>query len=553
MHDDLDEEIKPKKKKKNPIVRFFKFLKIFIVLTLLTVIGFFIYLCVNIVSNENFSGNDNVQNIAKENKNLSEVSNYIITDSLTSLQNSDSNSLDISLSETNMNYVLHAVSKNIDLDPLKVKNIYTTYNSDSNYSLYIPVEFLFFKSCLYGSMDLKYDSNSDNLVIKIEKLNLGKISTNNFLIKNIILKAIKAETINNIFTSKGLESKTDISGSTITISIKSSSIGIALTKSLDNTDIAIIDVLYNILDNSDNLSYIFTKEEIGIRANLSNVITTTNSSIENDKFEDVKDKMIKLIKRDSANNNNASTILTYLINGYDMISEEKRNVINNADLSPINLSTLDDKESYKGIIDRSSDKVALEISLLDSLLALKNKQFSLTVNEDLINKEIKKNEIIGLSKAYISRDGNSFSYIVIENIYINIFENKMNLNLVLNINSKEVVFTICLGKVSGNGNLVTKIDNIKVGNLDVNNSYYKDVLEFLSENISLDYLDFDTINEHIVLDFKQRESDILSSLIKEGAFSPEYNLKEHKFELVYLTLDDSKANEFIDIINNSRK
>ncbi len=524
-----------KKKKRGPIRKIIHFICVLVVLLLVVAIGLIIYLAVNIVSNDNFNGSESVQAIAKENKDIKEVSNYIVCDSLNSLKDSDTNELNITLDETNMNYMLHSVSKTIDLSPLKVKNIYTTYNSDSNYSIYVPVEFLFFKSCLYGTMDIKYNSATNNIDINVSKLNLGKLSTNNFLIKNIALKAIKDETINQIFTSVGLESTTTVKGSEIDVSIKSDSISKLIENKVSDTNLEIVDVVYNTLSISNNLSYTFTKEEIGLKANLNNAVGTSSRSLENDSLDDVKLQMNKLIRGGVVNKQNVSLVFNYLVNGYSFLSDEEKNAIKALDLSTIGLTSEESKTKYKGIITRHDDKVKLYVDGLSFAKALLDKKIELSVSEDSINHEIEKNKCVGLSKAFIDRSGNSFTYIIIEDIYTEIHDDNLDLNILLNINSKEVLISMNLNKINGQGKLVTKVNSIKLGNINVDKSEYKTVLKFLNNNISVDYFTIDDVNEQVTLDFKDRGSDNLIQLINDFEFSPEYVLSENKFSLVYST------------------
>ena len=125
-----DKEEKETKKKHGPIFKLIRFIILLFFLILFIAIGLVIYLGINIVSSDNFTGNETVERIKSEDKSFNTVKNDILYDSFTTLSDSDT-TYSISLDEEEMNYLLHSVSKDISKN---VDNVYIIYGED-NYSL----------------------------------------------------------------------------------------------------------------------------------------------------------------------------------------------------------------------------------------------------------------------------------------------------------------------------------------------------------------------------------------------------------------------------------
>ena len=530
MEENKDVNVEKPKKKKHPIKTFFRVIIGLFFFVLIAAIALVIYIGVNISTTENFNGSERVQEIAGENKTTSEVGQNILFESLDSLKDSSTNDMTIALSEDNMNYLLHSAATKINLGSLKVKNMYMTYNSDTKYTIYIPCEFLFIKSCAYASCTLKYIEKTDVVDLYVEKINIGKLDTNNFIIKNFVLPNINETSIERMFKKLGLNASCSIDRNGIDIKVPSSDILAKLTNAINQESSTMFNVLYDTLNDNKKISFEFSKENIGLKASLSEAINTNPSDSIESNLSSAKTKMQTLINSKICTHSNSSIVFNYLVNGYDMLEDEEKAVVDKLDFSSVGIN---DVTSYNGVLTRSNDKVNFSLDFVKAAEYLAARQFVLHINEETINHEIEKNKCVGLSSAVLNMANNSFSYIVIEDINTRIHEDSLEIVILLDINSKESEMVIKLDKVSGSGKLTTSINNIKMGNLAISADKYADILKFIGDNVSLKYLSIDLDNQYIILDFKDCGNENFISLVSNYNFEPEYTLVEEKFELVY--------------------
>lgn len=519
-----------KRKKRHPIRTFFRVIFGLVFVALILAIALVIYVGVNISTSENFNGSERVQQIAKEDRPTSQVTQNVLYDSLENLKNSSTNEMDIALSEDNMNYLLHAASGKINLGKLKVKNIYMTYDSDSNYTIYMPCEFLMIKSCVYASCTIKYIDTTDVVDMKINKINVGKLDTNNFIIKNFVLPNIDEASFENMFKNLDLNAKCKIDKTGFDIKIPSRDILNKLTSSINSNEL--FSVLFDTLNSQKKIGYSFTKSNIGLSADVSNAIEASLSDSIEAVLATPKANIQTLINSKIINMDNSSLVFNYLVNGYEMLSDNDKVLIKKIDLSSIGITSAN-VESYPGVISRSDDHVNFDIDFVEAAQYLANREFTLQVHEDTINHEIEKNKCVGLASAVLNLSGDAYSYIVVEDINTRIHENYLDIVILLDVNSKETEVVIKLNKVNGEGKLVTNIDEITIGDLKVSESKYDTVLKFINANLNLKYLSVDLTNKQIVLDFKDCGNTNLVSLIERHKFTPEYKLVDGKFELVY--------------------
>ncbi len=519
-----------KRKKRHPIRTFFRIIIGLVFLALILAIALVIYVGVNISTSENFNGSERVQQIAKEDKPTSQVTQNVLYDSLESLKTSTSNEMDIALSEDNMNYLLHAASGKINLGKLKVKNIYMTYDSDTNYTIYMPCEFLMIKSCVYASCTIKYIETTDVVDMKINKINVGKLDTNNFIIKNFVLPNIDESSFENMFKNLDLNVKCNIDKTGFDIKIPSRDILNKLTSSINSNEL--FSVLFDTLNSQKKIGYSFTKTNIGLSADVSKAISTNPTDSIESSLVSVKANMQTLVNSKVVNNDNASIVFNYLVNGYEMLNENDKAVVKKIDFSSIGITSAN-VESYPGVISRSDDHVTFDIDFVRAMEYLTNREFTLQVHEETINHEIEKNKCVGLSSAVLNLNADAYSYLVVEDINTKIHDNYLDIVILLDVNSKETEVSIKLNKVSGEGKLVTNIDEITIGDLKVSETKYDTILKFVKDNVDLKYLSVDLENKQIILDFKDCGNTNLVSLIETHKFTPEYKLVEGRFELVY--------------------
>ena len=501
-----------KKKKKGPIRRFFKIIFIIVFILIICAIGLGIYLGVNIVSTENYNGNENVQTIKKENKSLSYVSNYIAYDAIDKVD--DDKVMSISLDETNMNYLLHAVSKEMNFGALNVDNMYMYYPTEDSdtYEIYMPMSVVMFKTCLYGSATIVYNEDSDIISINIKELKLGKLSTDNWLVKRI-LHFVKDETIEASFEKMGLEASVNIKSPSIDIDINAKSLFDMIFTKTKGSAVDLARVVYSNLDRDNKISFDFS-DRIGVTCNLDNVVSNelSTNSLENS-LDSVKTKMNILISKGIVNETNCSKVWKYLVNGYSLLDDSTKTLILKLNLSSISLTTDEEKKEYSGVIDRSPDNYIFDLGVRE-IIALQSQEdpaVIFNVPDSFINSKIREKSIIGSTIAFLDNTKTTFNYIIIENIYLKSKNNSTSINILIDINGAEISIELDFDFVSGNDKLVTSLSTIKMGNMLLNEEDNVTILNFLADKCNIDILTFDSENNNVTLDF----SSLFGSNLKE--------------------------------------
>ena len=527
----MDEEVvgTQKKKKKNPIKRFFKILFSIIFLALVAVIGLVIYLVVNIASTTNYTGNESVEQIKSENKSLDVVSSYIMYDAINDIDSTKK--VELSLDETNMNYLLHAVSQKIDFGSLNVSNIYTYYDSENpgTYSFYMPMKWIFFKSCLYGTVNIEYveadSSSSDELLSKnhinlnFTNLTLGDLSTSNWLIKNIVLRFMNSSYLENIFTDVGiLNTKASIDGSNIKISLPTESITNLVFNNSTGKVLGLAQILYSNLDENGCINYEFD-EKIGLECDCSNILlsTTSSSSIESD-LASVKTNMNTLISNSVVSQSNSNLVFNYLVNGYDYLNDTDKKTILTYDLSSINLNDTESIEAYDGVINRNSETIDFtpELSDIKDLILGNTNSLGFKIYESYVNSKFKESDVIGTSLAFVNNLNDSFAYILIEDIYVDFTNSNMSINILLDINGVET--NIQLNFVQNSevtGKLLTNLNSVYLGNLAIDEDDYSSIISFIDESVDISFIVFDDELKSLTIDFSEMFSDLLNEVIEE--------------------------------------
>ncbi len=528
------EQSNRKKKRKGPIRRFFKFIFVVLFLLIILVIGVGIYLGVNIVTKDNYYGNETIQTIKKENKSLNYVTNYVIYDSISDA--SSDKKISISLDETNMNYLLNATSKTIDFGPLHVDNMYMYYDNENlgNYKIYMPMSFLFFKTCAYGDATITYDENTDFIDINIKEMKLGKLSSDNWLIKQTVLRFFDANIIKDSFTKINVKSEVGIDGSKVDIKLNGHDIIRLMLNSSSNSAMDLASILYQNLDDAKKVKYVFN-DHIGIECELDGIALDSyaSNSIEDDLLN-IKNNMQTLLDNKICNENNTSLIWTYLVNGYNYLSDNDKTLIKKVDLKSIGIEK-DKIENYTGVIDRQEETFDFDIDLKKALeLAnLVDKKIQFVVSESFFNSNIRQSELVGSTKAYISKDRNSFAYFIVEDVDVSFANELMSISILLDINGCEINISLELSQTNNLSKLETTLSSIKIGTLELNDDSCNTLLKFLDEKIELSFISIDAKNNNITIDFSNLYKKNLLDAIAVFEWDSYYDIVDDYITLTF--------------------
>lgn len=519
MSKDKEESEKETKKKHGPIFKLIRFIILLFFLILFIAIGLVIYLGINIVSSDNFTGNETVERIKSEDKSFSTVKNDILYDSFTTL--SDSNTTySISLDEEEMNYLLHSISKDISKN---VDNIYIYYSLD-NYSLYMPVEWLFFKSCLVMDTKITYSSSTDTIDLNITNLSLGKFGVSNYFVKTFVLPNLNAKFIDDTFKKFNLTTTTDFDNGNINISISSDDF---INLILSNTSNDLYSVLYSTLKTNSKVSYSFTKDEIAINFDLTDAKELNNNHSLESSLTSVKTNMNTLLENKIVNENNSNLVFNYLVNGYGYLSDDEKQEIKKIDLSSIAIKE-DNVESYTGIIERNSELIQAKFVVSD----LNKLSPGVVVSDDDLNKELNNQEVVGKSFVFLNMDSKKFTYVIIESIYTEISIDHVSVNILLNINSFETLIKLDFESVSGMEKLELSLQSSSIGSIAVDNSNSAAIMKYI-ESVVTTKMMYVNENNNFVIDLSVYESERFKGALELLGFHSEYELEEEQIKISY--------------------
>lgn len=519
MAKDKEKEEKETKKKHGPIFKLIRFIILLFFLILFIAIGLVIYLGINIVSSDNFTGNETVERIKSEDKSFNTVKNDILYDSFTTLSDSDT-TYSISLDEEEMNYLLHSVSKDISKN---VDNVYIIYGED-NYSLYMPVEWLFFKSCLVMDTKITYSSSTDTIDLNITNLSLGKFGVSNFFVKTFVLPNLNAKYIDNLFAKVNLTTTTNFDNGNINISINSDDF---INLILSNTSNDLYSVLYSTLKTNSKVSYSFTKDSMSINFDLTDAKETGNKYSLETSLNSVKNNMNTLLENKIVNEDNSNLVFNYLVNGYRYLSDDEKQEIKKIDLSSISISE-DNVESYTGIIERNSGLISAKFVIAD----LKNLSPSVVVSDDDLNKELNNQDVVGKSFVFLNMDSSKFTYIIIESLYTEISADHVSVNILININSFETLIKLDFACVNGIGKLELSLENSSIGSIAVDNSNSTTIMKYI-ESVVTTKMMYVNENNNFVIDLSVYESEKFKGALELLGFHSEYELEEDQIKISY--------------------
>ena len=517
------------KKKNNIFIKILHIIYFLVFLTLVIFIGIFIYIGINIASTDYYYGSSEVEEIKEEDKDLSEVSSFVMYEALKDVKSS--NSISITLDETNMNYMLHALAKKLDFSICKVSNMYVSYNVKENntyyYNLYIPAKVLFFKTSIVGTLEIE---NTDQFInLKISNLKLGKLDSSSFVVKDIFLKKFMPSFIDSIFSINNIESNISINNDLIIdINLSKESVSNKFSNSLNSIN-SIMGILYDTLEDSGKINYEFDSL-VGANISLDDISNNDNDDLSNE-ISICKEKMVSLLGQ-VEDNSQRELIWYYLINGFDYLSDDEVTKLNKFDFSAVGITNIKD---YKGIIDRDKETLDFNLSAHDILeIGLGNKKsLEFNIYESFINKEIRQNNSIGTTRLYVSKDNTDISFILLENIYTTLVNNKMYITCVLNINSKLVNINLSLEKTDNNSSLEFKLSNVELGDITIDKEKYGEILKFIKNFAQTSFMNIDSTNLSITFDFSYLYSSNLIDIINEIGFIKSYSVEDKKIILRY--------------------
>lgn len=443
------------------------------------------------------------------------------------------------LTEKQLNTVLEAVRKEISIPLLKIRSLYAIYNEDGTVSLEGPISFFGFKSLIRAQLSIELDADG-TILLDVSDIGLGHLGTNNFIVKNLVIRNIRTDKIEQSLSEAKIYLTLDMSEGIVHASMSKAQTEKTVAELLpDETKDLVGAIADEVLGNEELFRLYFNDDAvIGAKVYLHELRYTQalkyplgNSRRD---MNDVKADMSTLIGEGIVNCENASTVLDFLVRGYEALPEEEQKVISSLSFLSVGIRNAKD---YNGIVNRSDLtmlKVFMDAAVTDpgSLVTIVTKgYYDITVTEENLNELLSSLDFIGTSFGFIK--GQETAAISIVSLYADLSDDALTVYLVLDVDGICVYCTASASTEENRDALVTlRIDSLKLGTMAVTDEARHGLLQYLSKVLEVDFLSVDPDHETMSLDF---------SAYLKGTFI-EY-LQSQNFANVSVALKSSNGGE----------
>ena len=278
------------------------------------------------------------------------------------------------------------------------------------------------------------------------------------------------------------------------------------SRTLNDPNSHLINLLLDVIKNHHELYNFETENELKLNVNLSNLkFNTSNSQYIPIDFSSIETSTETLLKNKIINYSQANDIFNFLINGYDDSSEELIDKINSIDLSSINIT---DKTNYTGLIDKNSISLKEYINGTNIDYTLGNTSIKLDISEDNLNSVIQNNDLKGSSYTVChSQDenikySNQMSYVVIEDIKMNMLNNEIKLDLIINIHGYRLGIYADFSTPTHQGLVIEgTLTNLQIGEIELNDYQKTEIIQYLNTMIEDSWISLSNSDNTIKLDF----------------------------------------------------
>ncbi len=438
-----------------------------------------------------------------------------------------------------LNSLLGSISNSIQLDPLKINNMYATFDNledtdetNDTITLYVPLKVYFYETCLIATANVT--DNDESFTLTISQAKVGKVDSNFFLIKTAMEKAFNPDVVEEQLAKQGFTVECAYNDGNFSLTMQNDDV---LDFLIDNIgDNALYKTLIDIIKENPSLYNIdFSGEKKGFVINLNTLSSTIDSS---KSFEAISNpetnaiaKAETLLEKGIIDSKQTPYVVDYLIRGYANVEEETQNIVKKINMTSIGITYV---ESHPGIVVRNDvDMVNIIASSITSLSSLIPGNANVDFTDDNVNAIIDDQKILG--KTFTFQKDNSINYITIGNIYITTSYHQILLTTLVDLNGKEVKMDITLdaSTVGNDFSLTTTLKKVEIGSVSFNDSEQKTLLEFLEKNAESDFLQIDPSTKTIIFDFSTYfENDSLAILkTLEDHISKEIEVLDGKIEV----------------------
>jgi len=161
-------------------------------------------------------------------------------------------------------------------------------------------------------------------------------------------------------------------------------------------------------------------------------------------FEDFASKLVTLDEHNILTNDNFGLIDSYLLAGYENLSEENKATIATYDFSSIGIINPSLHEGYSHIVTASENlQDTVKADLYSEIADLSDGKIKINLNENTVNNVLASTPIIGDGYSLYRSDSvyERYTYLGVESLYCDIVNDSLSFNLSMNLNGQKILLS----------------------------------------------------------------------------------------------------------------
>lgn len=419
--------------------------------------------------------------------------------------------IEISFDEKELNYLLNAILREVkakeDLGPIEIAYINATIDATSGLSIFIPVKVFFIKTVIKASVKVTQDG--ETITGEVIDLKVGRITLISPIAKKILKMKIVEEQIKNILIAAGVTADVDFGVSSYTITTdKLQEMILEELKTDANVDLyETVLTIFLSEDRALNIS-IGESDKAKFTINVARMSYDKDIHGEDDIDYDINSVVIKvtqMLNSGALTETNLNSAFRYLLLGYDRIKDQDLVVVNKIDFSSVGITN---KPAYKGIIPVGTLTMESVFNAITPADLLTNPGwFTIKVAESDLNEIFSGMALLGTSFAfpYLENDIYHVSYITLSSFYVDIFNDMLEIKLVLDLNGKETIIKTAFSGTKNQG-LLLELDftELMFGQIAGSAADRKKIFSYLADSVKKEeWIDFDVNNQKVILNFTE--------------------------------------------------
>ncbi len=433
--------------------------------------------------------NDTNTAIAEKNVTLEDA---LVHQAVCALENtSDDRAVTLRLNEYDMNEILYAVSKGIEIDGVEIISIYVKFYPDE-YKIFIPVKILGIKSLVSGNLKLYEVENVIHAQIhdmKIGNLGSGSIEAALGAFEKSIISALEKLHITSVV--EGDSVRAEISRENLALMI-----GELTEESPSRGLILAVYDLFMLRTNSVSLN-LDIPEECSVVVDFS---TFGGSSSE--QFDSFRPTVSGYVSNGIANKDNLNPLSKYYVNGYERLKDEEKEQVDTAFAPFMSVEAI---AAHKGLIKRAGTLENVFNLLVrdpfENVFAGLLGGSLLNISGDSVSDVLGCIDLVGLTVPLVSYRDNSTTYIIIQSMRANIFDGGLTISVEVNANGfvlpVSVTVAVAPSPLTGITGVLT---GISVGTVSLVGEDLVYMHNYLCDSLALDGITFTPENLGVLVD-----------------------------------------------------